>query len=158
MTKANELLEDEDPPRYKLIKIEVEMSVSTEQTIGGGVKIPILPFGASIEGEYAELVTVTDNYTFVPRESVPVGEGPEFGLEEFILDLHKELRVDLAESIIVATRASRKREFVIGRKADASLSFFDAVEIGAGVNLVNTHKVTFTFCLAEENGECVPSS
>jgi hypothetical protein len=155
ITKANEIIEEEKLPRYKLTKVEIEISVSVEALKSGKVQIPVLPVKAEIGGEYTNIKTSKNTYHYQPKDSVPVGKSPKFGLQDFVLQLHRDLKSDMSNSTFVVTRADHEMTFVIRQKIGGGFSFFDAISLGANKTTANTHRIKFSYCLVgKEDGKC----
>lgn len=147
---ANEYLEESDPPRFKLVSAEVELSLVNEETAGGGLKIPIIPVGG--DANVLSVRRSKETYTYIPRSSVQVSGDDDLGLISYVRSLQEELHGN--SSSVVLARVVKEEVFVVKYTANGKVSFFNVVSIGGGVTNEHIHRAKFTFCLEGQTGDC----
>ena len=151
ITLANDLLDEFDPPRFKIESVSATLSIVDESSIGGGIKVPLIGGGEAnlIRGRMSK-----ETYFYVPRDELGV-EGQALGLDEFISRTHRNLAERNAEHPVLLTKASKTVKFYLQRRADGKLEILDAVSVGSSIEQESSHEVTFNFCLVEDQAVCV---
>lgn len=152
---ANELLGNTDPPKYKLMKVVVELAGVKTDSGGIRIQIPILAHGAGVGGDYSTITTIRDKYTYRPVADIEIGAPDDFGLLKFVRHLQSGLTKKALDTGFVKTSAEHYEEFVVARTVEGELSFFNFFEAGVTHETRNLHSIDFFFCLQNAAGECV---
>lgn len=143
-------------PRYLIYKVAVSFSVTNGLDGNVAGKIPVGVVSAEFKGEYEQVSTRKESFTYVPASTIPTTV-EDFGVLAFINRIQEKVSADLKTKVFVVSRAEHEEEFVVGIDGQGKLSFFSIVDIGGAVNLKNSHKIAFYFCLLGNDGKCVES-
>lgn len=154
MALARETLLRYPKPRYLVYKVVASFSVTNG--LDGSVegKIPVGVVSASFKGEYEQISTRKETFTYVPTTTIPTNV-EDFGVLAFINQIQSKVSTDLKTKPFVVSRAEHEEEFVVGIDGEGKLSFFSIVDVGGHADLKNSHKITFYFCLFGNDGKCV---
>jgi hypothetical protein len=156
MALAKETLQRYPPPRYLIYKVVVTFSVATgvDGNVEGKIPVGFVSFG--FKGDYEQLTTKKQTFTYVPNTTIPTNV-EDFGVLAFINQIQEKISTDLKKKQFVVTRAEHEEEFIVGIDGEGKLSFFNIADISGGANMKNSHKITFYFCLLGNDGKCVVS-
>jgi hypothetical protein len=157
MALAKETLRRYPAPRYMIYKVVVTFSLATG--LDGSVegKIPVGFVSVGFKGDYEQVTTKKQTFTYVPNTTIPTNV-EDFGVLAFINQIQEKISTDLKKNPFIVTRAEHEEEFVVGIDGQGKLSFFNVADISGKASLKNTHKITFHFCLLGNDGKCVETS
>jgi hypothetical protein len=156
MALAKETLQRYPPPRYMIYKVVVTFSLATGLDGEPEGKIPVGLVSIGFKGDYDQLKTTKQTFTYVPAATIPTNV-EDFGVLAFINQIQEKIAADLKKKDFLIMRAEYEQEFVVGIDGEGKLSFFSVADISGGANLKNSHKITFYFCLLGNDGKCVES-
>ncbi len=153
LTVIKEHLETIDPPRYFMHKAEISFAVTTGMDGNIEGKIPVAVGSVSFDGNYGEVRTKRETYTYSPRTSIPVNF-EDLGVVAFLTGLQEDVGGRLQDTEFLVTGAEHEEEFVIVLSGEGKLNFLSVLSFGVGVEVQNSHKMTFHFCLLGNDGQC----
>lgn len=153
LTIIKEHLEAQSPPRYHLHIAEIEFAVTTGADGGVEGKIPIGVVNVSFDGEYGQVHTTRQSYSYVPRDSIPTNFD-DLGVAAFLVKLQEDIADKYRTADFVPSRATRSEEFVVAMNGEGKLEFFAVAALRASVQIKNSHKATYKFCLLGNDGNC----
>ena len=153
MAMAKALLERFTPPRYMIYKVIVTFSITNGFDGAAEGKIPVGVASVGFKGDYEQIATKKQTFTYVPNTTIPTNV-EDFGVLAFITQIQTKVSQDLKKAPFIVSRAEHEEEFMVAIDGEGKLSFLELASISGSANLKNSHKITFFFCLLNNEGNC----
>jgi hypothetical protein len=137
-------------PRLKIDRVELELAVTTEQEITGGIKVKVVRFGAEVNKGATKGTTHTLNLVLSSLGPYVIERGSNFGLVPAIQSVKVALRNALNEPPRFKLETfTFELETAIERKAGGGLTFLVVDLPNLKSKNLATHKIKLHISLAE---------
>ncbi len=141
------------PPFFLVKKIDLSIGVTDEKSGEAGIKIPVLPIGGKVSGEFANKSFEKIAVTMKPVTKIAVSGDLKVSFVEALKSVKKAFKEEKENTGFIVTNFEYRTKFQIRKKMGAMLEIF-IIDASAEGLKEYTHTIVISMCETKNKLNC----